>query len=112
MPNVFREVSILVVVECPSESKQACRLIVDPVIAVSILVVVECPSECVKDQALRLDKKQVATQFQSLLWWNVLLNDKKVLASVLVGKLQYVFQSLLWWNVLLNSTAILVVVEP
>ena len=98
-----------------------CSLTPSAHIDVSILVVVECPSESwrtwleengIEFQSLlwwnvllnEFSLKIVGLDpilFQSLLWWNVLLNGLKFICSSICP----LFQSLLWWNVLLNDKA-------
>ena len=38
--------------------------------------------------------------FQSLFWWNVLLNHRR---CIIWSEVNMAFQSLFWWNVLLNA---------
>ena len=144
-------VSILVLVECTSESHRLVDVdvvirrfnpcsggmyfwIVDVALRhawigkVSILVLVECTSEYNARQIM-LSKRnvvpgtvQILLKFQSLFWWNVLLNclSINIIDGLRVSILVLVectseskcdgcstsipsgFQSLFWWNVLLN----------
>ena len=93
--RILAPVSILVVVECPSEYLLRALRLYSHLFRVSILVVVECPSECG-----RLDNSDCHSQCFNPCCGGM---SSEFFADV-IWMTTFEFQSLLWWNVLLNIT--------